>query len=314
MASQDKRVEKVIFQLKPAPPFRLDLTVWALRRRPHNLIDCWDGQTYRRRLLIQEQPVEVAVTQTGPPAAPMLRVEAGNLPPHWEMATILTGLLVKMLGLNADLEPFYQLTGQDDRIAPLVERWRGVKPPRFPSVFEALVNGIACQQLSLTVGIHLLNRLASAYGPNSPAEAEPRVTFPRPADLAGLELEALRALGFSRNKGTALIELARGLRDNHEDLENLNNLAEAAVAERLLALRGVGRWTTEYVLLRGLGHWSVFPGDDLGVRRHMQACLKIAEPLNYQEVRRLLARWHPYGGLIYYHFLLNHLAQEGHIS
>jgi len=46
----------------------------------------------------------------------------------------------------------------------------------------------------------------------------------------------------------------------------------------------------------------------------LQAWLNLAEPLDYQGVRRHLARWHPYGGLIYFHLLLNRLAQEGHLS
>ena len=166
----------------------------------------------------------------------------------------------------------------------------------------------------LTMGIHLLNRLATAYGPGLGTAGEARPAFPRPADLAGLEPEALRALGFSRRKGIALIELARGFLNGSRDLENLEDLAESEAMSRLLALKGVGRWSAEYVLLRGLGDWSVFPGDDVGARRHLQTWLQEAGPLNYQDVRRHLARWHPYAGLLYFHGLLTRLAEEGHLS
>jgi len=307
-------LRQIAFQLKPVPPFRLDLTVWALRRRPHNLVDCWDGRTYRRVLWVQDEPVEVAVTQTGPAEAALLRVEASNAHPHWEWAAILTTRLVKMLGLHADLAPFYRLAETDDRLRPLAERWRGLKPPRFPSVFEALVNAIACQQVSLALGVHLLNRLATAYGSALPAAAAPRPAFPRPADLAGLEPGALRDLGFSRPKGTAILELARGSGKASLDLENLDHLGSSEAMTRLIALRGVGRWSSEYVLLRGLGRWAVYPGDDVGARKHLQAWLGVDEPLDYEEVRRLLARWHPYGGLLYLHLMLNRLAEEGHLS
>ena len=56
------------------------------------------------------------------------------------------------------------MAAPDPLLGPLAERMRGLKPPRFPTVFEALVNGIACQQLSLAVGIHLLNRLTADRG------------------------------------------------------------------------------------------------------------------------------------------------------
>jgi DNA-3-methyladenine glycosylase II len=312
--TQEAKVENIIFQLKPVPPFRLDLTVWALRRRPHNLVDRWDGQTYRRVLLVNDRPVEAAVTQIGPPEAPLLRVEAGNCPPQLESVAILTTLLIKLLGLSADLSPFYRLAAADERLDPIVQRFRGVKPPRFPSVFEALANAIACQQLTLTLGIHLLNRLAARYGPALPGADEVRFAFPRPKDLAGLEPEALRTLGFSGHKGRALIELGRELEQGTDNLENLKDQEDEATMTQLLALRGIGRWSAEYVLLRGLGRWSVFPGDDVGGRRRLQTWLDLDESLDYKGVRRHLARWHPYAGLLYFHFLLSHLAEEGHIS
>jgi len=230
------------------------------------------------------------------------------------LPAILSPLLTRMLGLHADLAPFYRLATADDRLRPLVQRFRGFKPPRYTSVFEALVNAIACQQLSLDLGIHLLNRLAAAYGPVFQGPVEPRLAFPRPQDLASLSPEAFRALGFSRSKGNAIIELARSLTSGSLDLENLDNLEESEAVTRLLALKGVGRWSAEYVLLRGLGRWSVFPGDDVGARRHLSAWLHPAEPLDYEKVHRLLARWHPYAGLIYFHFLLSGLAEKGHIS
>jgi len=59
---------------------------------------------------------------------------------------------------------FYMTTAQNGELCSLSNSFRGLKPPRFPSVFEALVNGIACQQLSLDFGITLLNRLAEAAG------------------------------------------------------------------------------------------------------------------------------------------------------
>ena len=66
-----------------------------------------------------------------------------------------------LLGLTADLADFATKAAQDPLLGPLAVRLRGLKPPRFPTVFEALVNGVACQQLSLAVGIHLLNRLTA---------------------------------------------------------------------------------------------------------------------------------------------------------
>lgn len=69
------------FPLKPISPFRLDLTVWALRRRPDNVVDRWDGQTYCRVLLLLAGFAEIAVTQIGPLETPRLRVTVGAAAP-----------------------------------------------------------------------------------------------------------------------------------------------------------------------------------------------------------------------------------------
>ncbi len=305
----------ISFELSPKPPFRLDLTAWLLRRRPHNWVDRWDGQTYQRVLLVQEEPVLATVFQIGPPAAPRLQVELrGESLEAADRAPALKAALTQMLGLDADLEEFYRLAGQDRRLQALVQPLRGFKPPRFPSVFETLVNAIACQQLSLTVGIHLLNRLAADYGPSFPGANGPAAAFPRAVDLAGADPENLRRLGFSRSKGRTLVDLAQGVAQGRVDLNQLDTLDDEQAVKYLEALRGIGRWSAEYMLLRGLGRWRIFPGDDVGARKQLQAWLELPQPPDYQETGRLLARWEPFGGLIYFHLLLNHLGAEGYLA
>ena len=302
----------ISFALSPRPPFRLDLTVWLLRRRAHNQVDGWDGRTYQRVLLVQEEPVLVRVFQTGPPEAPELQVkiQGENLEAP-EAAPTLKAVLTRMLGLDADLAGFYRLAEQNRRLPGLLQPFRGVKPPRFPSVFEALVNAVACQQLSLTVGIHLLNRLAAEYGPGFPGAHGPVAAFPRAVDLAGADPENLRHLGFSRSKGRTLVDLAQGVAQGRLDFEKLETMADDQAVKSLMALRGIGRWSAEYVLLRGLGRWQVFPEGDMGARKRLQTWLERPEPLDDQELHDLLARWRPFGGLVYFHLLLSHLAEEG---
>jgi len=302
-------------QLTPVAPFRLDLTVWVLRRRAHNLMDRWDGTTYRRVLLIRDRPVEVAVTQSAPPDVPELRVEARGAASGAETGEILTATLNRLLGFEVDLRDFYRFAARNPRLEALVRNFRGVKPPRFPSLFEALANAIACQQISLTVGIHVLNRLTRAFGLRFPGDAEPPAhAFPRPQDLAGLEPQSLRDLGFSYSKARTLIELSRGLLDGSFRLDNPASLDDAAAAQALSRLKGIGRWTSEYALLRGLGRTHLFPGDDVGARRKLETWLDLKEPLDYQGVRRVLTDFQPFGGLIYFHFLLAQLAAEGHLA
>jgi DNA-3-methyladenine glycosylase II len=83
---------------------------------------------------------------------------------------------------------------------------------------------------------------------------------------------------------------------------------------RLCELSGVGRWTAEYVLLRGLGRTHVFPGDDVGARNNLQRWLRLTAPLDYQGVDRVTSRWAGYAGLLYFQLLLDRLAAAGHLG
>ena len=254
------------FVARPIPPFRLDLTVWALRRRPRNLIDRWDGTTYRRLIVVGGRPTELAARQAGSSAAPRLIVTATPSPRASERRR-MRSFVGQLLGIRIDLTDWYRTAAGDARLGPLASRFMGMKPPRFPTVFEAVVNAFACQQLSLEVGLELLNRLAALCGARAGTRSDVRFAFPTAQDVARLSPEKYQAIGFSRQKAHALVSLARAVTREGLDLETLAHEDDAVIRRHLLELHGVGRWSTEYVLLRGLGRLGVFPGDDVGAQK-----------------------------------------------
>ena len=195
---------RLTFQVEPVPPFRLDLTAWALRRRASNAVDCWDGTTHRRVLVVDGQPLGIEVVQVAPPERPMLRVmvSGSNLRPSTRSA--VRSALTRMLGFDRCLTDFYRVAADDPVLGPLAQVYRGLKPPRYPTLFETLVNAFACQQVTLSLGIQLLNRLAEACAPGLDGIDGRAFAFPGPADLAGRAPDELRALG----------ELAEGAGDH----------------------------------------------------------------------------------------------------
>ena len=302
------------FYLEPRSPFRLDLTAWTLRRRPDNVVDRWDGQTYRRVLPFRAGLMEVAVTQTGPPETPRLCVTVGHAALCPEVKQAVTAALERLLGLRTDMEAFFSLASRDAVLGPLAQRFRGMKPPRFATVFESVLTAIASQQVTRILSVLLLNRLALGYGAVINEGGSAAYGFPRAEDLATMSPADLRELGFSLQKGRAMIELARSIIAKDLDLEGLAVLPDAEAIECLCGLRGVGRWSAEYVLLRGLGRTHVFPGDDVGARKNLERWLNLVKPLDYAAVHRTLKRWHPYGGLVYFHLLLDRLEEAGFLA
>ena len=302
------------FVLEPVSPFRLDLTVWALRRRPDNVVDRWDGRTYRRVLPLPTGFAEVAVTQCGLSESPRLGVTvgAGTRCPEVEHSVMTT--LEHLLGFRTDLTAFYPLASRDAALGPLAQRFRGMKPPRFATIFESVITAMASQQVTKTLSVVLLNRLAVRYGQTIHTGESVAYAFPRAEDLATVSPTDLRDLGFSLQKGRAMIELARAIVLKELDLEELTDLPDEQAIECLCGLRGVGRWSAEYVLLRGLGRTQVFPGDDVGARKNLQRWLNLVKPLDYAGVHRTVERWRPYSGLVYFHLLLDRLDEAGFLA
>ena len=302
---------EVSFRLKPLPPFRLDLTAWAIRRRPHNTIDHFDGETYRRVLVLNGQPVAIAVHQIAPSRSPEIEIAAVGPGASKKNAHVIEATVNRVLGLSIDLRDFYRLARDDAALGPLVNRLEGMKPVRFPTNFEALTNAVACQLVSLTAGMHVVNRIADRYGRSCDVDGVRLHACAEASEITHAEVEDLRALGLSRPKARYLIGLAQAASESDRDFRSMESLDDVAAVAALSRFVGVGRWTAEYALLRGFGRFNIFPGDDVGGRNGLRNYLGIRDELDYEGVRKTIARWRAWGGFIYFHLLVNALADQG---
>jgi DNA-3-methyladenine glycosylase II len=154
------------------------------------------------------------------------------------------------------------------------------------SPFEALARAIAHQQLHGKAAQSILNRFILSCGQGS---------FPAPAALLVLEDAALRAAGFSFSKIAALRDLATKTLSGvvpHRDA--LHELSDLDIIERFTAVRGIGRWTVEMLLMFQLRRPDVLPVDDFGVRYGF----RLAYGLKQMPAPKALAlfgeRWAPY--------------------
>jgi DNA-3-methyladenine glycosylase II len=123
-----------------------------------------------------------------------------------------------------------------------------------------------------------------------------------------------RTLGYSACKGHVLTALAREIDGGRLDDDDLAKLDDRTLASRLCELDGLGRWSAEYVMLRGFGRVNVFPGDDVGARNKLARWMGVASPLDYPTIGGIVERWQPYAGLVYFHLLLASLANSGWLT
>jgi DNA-3-methyladenine glycosylase II len=301
------------FRLKAVPPFRLDYTGWVLRRRPENIIDRFEDNSYKRILVIDELPVEIIAHQPDlkkPEIEVLLNCQRTISEKQQQN---IKEILRRMFGMEKDLTEFYAQARKMPLLKKLVDHFLGVKPPIFPTVYEAALNAISCQQLSLIVGILLLNRLSEQFGMSFKKYGNILHAFPRPDDLVRATPEQIRQLGYSFNKAGALLSLSERIRNGGLNLESIRSLNDSNTFKELLKIQGLGRWSAQYIMLRGLGRIHVLPADDIGFQDKLKNWLGLSKRPDYEGVKKMIGRFEPYGGLIYFHLLLKSLFENGYI-
>ncbi|HLU13876.1 MAG TPA: DNA-3-methyladenine glycosylase [Arenimonas sp.] len=168
------------------------------------------------------------------------------------------------------------------RIGPLDvgSRWRRPFDPT-----DALARAILYQQLSGKAAATIVGRVEVAIGAKKL----------HGDTLARVDDATLRACGVSGNKTLALRDLAaRDLRGEIPSLRELAHMDDEAIIERLTAIRGIGRWTVEMMLMFQLGRPDVLPVDDLGVRKGAQMLDRLEEMPKPRELAERGERWGPY--------------------
>ena len=141
------------------------------------------------------------------------------------------------------------------------------EPWRSP--FQSLVQAVAHQQLNGTAANTILTRFKKLF---------PGRRFPKPEDLAKVTDEQIRACGFSFAKIAAIRDIAaKTLSGDVPSSRQIEKLPDEEIIERLTAVRGVGRWTVEMLLIFQLGRKDVLPVDDFGVRNGFRIAYKKRE-------------------------------------
>src|SRR3546814_637724 len=149
-------------------------------------------------------------------------------------------LIEMMLGLNRDLTDFYKMTKDDARLGPLVFQFMGVKPPRFPSLFEALINAISFQQISLDAGLNIQNRLVQHIGMKMNHNNQVLYAFPTAEVVSYCSVAELKNLGYSTHKSETIIRLASALKEEQSVFDRLEEKPNDEVIQFLCQFKGIG--------------------------------------------------------------------------
>ncbi len=221
----------------------------------------------------------------------------------------------RVFHLDTDIAALERDVAADPVFVAVAARYRGLRPVLIADPFEALVWAILGQQINVIFAAKLKRALVERFGTALEVEGRRYWLFPRAETLAALEHERdLRPLQFSRQKSAYTILAARAVAGGTLDLEALRALPEAEALARLMALKGVGRWTAEYVLMRGLGFPDVLPAGDGGLRRIIGRAYGYGRLATEAEVRAIAAAWRPWRSYaaLYWWFVLQQERANRH--
>ncbi len=286
-------MQTVTVSLEPEAPFDFELTSgYHTYFQSRSGADNLDGGVYRRLLDLDGRLALAAVRSAGSVDSPSLTLELrGDALTDGDAK--LAGTQVSwLLGAEQELAPFYTLAGRDPAMSGLAQRLRGLHLPRTATLFEALTLAILGQQISASVARMMRRLLIERFGASAEFDGVTYYSFPRPEAILSSSHGELRTLKLTQRKAEYVYSAAAAAME--PGWAELWQLPGDEVVRRLTALRGVGNWTAQWALVRGLARPDALPLGDLALRRCVSRLLCGGETVSDAEVERLAELWRPW--------------------
>ena len=283
----------VTLNIRPNPPFDFELTAgYHTYFQARSGADTMDHGVYRRLLDLDGRLALASVRSSGTVDAPRLEAKLRG-----EQLTELDKAQAEeqlrwMLGADQDLAPFYALAEADTAMSGLAERFRGLHLPRTATLFESITLAILGQQISAAVARNMRMLIIERFGAQAEFDGVTYHSFPRPEAILSSSPEELRTLKLTQRKAEYVYGIAGAA--TGPDWAELTSLDDGEFVRRLTALRGIGNWTAQWALVRGLARPDALPLGDLALRRCVSRLLCDGEPVTDAEVAELAERWRPW--------------------
>jgi len=273
---------------------------------PHDFELCLRvARSFSPDLLQDFSVLRSAVRIQGTPTALELRQVRRN-PPTFEIRTVLPNnesevkrIARWVIFAELDLLPFYRLAASHSVLEPITKDLHGLKPMRPASLFEMLVIAITEQQISLAAAYHIRTRIIERFGDH----VNGLWAFPTPGQLSESSVADLMTCGLSQRKAEYVKGLAYKVANGLLDLDQLKTMSDEDVRSLLLQERGLGTWSADYFLVRGLSRPDRVPANDLGIRSVVGRYLGRGQRLSPQGTMRKLSPFKPYRGLAAFYLL-----------
>ena len=294
----------MILKIKPETPFNFDLSAKIFSNGDPQ-IQRYENGSYWQVIYLNNKLLLITVTSSGYVDDPELTV---NVLPDKDLDTddgVLVCQIVKSIfNLDFNLLNFYDDMKHDRIMSSLIKQLRGLNSPTTPTFFEAIVSSIIEQQISLKAARSIKTRMIKTFGDVLKLDNKIYYAFPTPEILSKLEKDDLRGVGFSFRKAEYVIGLSDNIIDGAVDLDMLKTRDTRDIIDVLLNIRGVGIWTAELAVIRGLHRFVVVPADDIGLRRIVSHYYNEENPVSSDDLREIAKIWGIWSGLAVFYLVI----------
>ena len=292
-------------EITALPPFRFDLSS-EIFAEGDNQIRNYEKGKFWQIIRVNDKLVLAVVESTGTVDEPKLSVELQSDNAMTEEDTKKAeNKVTALFNIDLDLKPFYDAVKSDKIMTQFTRELRGLKNPTTPTVFEAFVDTIVEQQISLKVAHSLERRLIKNFGKVLKLESAVYFAYPTPQQLASVSIEEFRQCGLSFRKSEYIKEASTLITEGKLNLEKFKSYGSSEqIIKELDRVRGVGVWTAEFTILRGMGRLEALPADDLGLRRVISRYYRCGKGISSSEARRIAESWGKWKGLAAYYLVV----------
>lgn len=250
----------LIGTIEPTPPYDFEKSIGAARL--HTVLDVIRPGEYWRALRFGSSTALVCVTNAGTLDAPRLNVHLVAATGNVDRSQVLqkTGWI---LGINADMQPFYDVARSDERLWRIVEPLYGLKHVRTETPFEALATTIIEQQIALSLAQRGERWLIQSAGEAIYYGSDVFHLFPTPERIACMTPHDLLPLKITKRRIEVLIDAARQAASG---ALRLDVQQPEALYHAVMSLHGVGHWTAAWTVIRSLGAYEYAGENDVALQ------------------------------------------------
>jgi len=294
----------LIIKITPKSPFNFELSV-KIFSNGDSQIQRYEKGFYWQLIWLNNKLVLITVRSLGSVDKPELSV---SIKPDNELnkkdRVLARKILTLIFNLDFDLKYFYEDMHEDSIMSKLILKLLGLNSHTTPTFFEAIVSSIIEQQISLKAARSIETKMIKEFGNILQLDGETYYSFPTPETLSNLEKEDLRGSGLSFRKAEYVTGLSKSIEENKLDLNELKTKSTSEIISELLKIRGIGVWTAELAVIRGIHRLVALPADDIGLRRVVSHYYNNYEPISADELRRIAKGWGKWSGLAAFYLVV----------